>query len=187
MKKQLITTSLLTLTCLTTKAQETTNVKPKRFSTGIQTLIMNSPNTLSGADLHEFGVGFYGRYFLNKRIALKGSINYTFSENTFGFYEGLKRQGWDAPLFLEYHLSPGKKIRPFFGVGVGFSNLQEQYTFDNNTPYLNNSLEPYLQLAQGVTFDIGKKLQITQSLFYRYKPDAGQSVIGLSIGIGFKK
>jgi|GEM_PF-3850096 len=184
--KKLLTTLLFSAICQISIAQEITLQKPKRFSTGIETLIMTSPNVISGTDLHEFGIGLYGRYFLSKHIAIKGNVNFTFSENTFGYRTGLKQHGWDLPLMMEYHLSPGKKIRPFFGIGFGFTNQQTQVTYDNNAPYQSHFMENYIQISQGVTFDIGKKLQITQSLFYRYQPDAGRSAIGLSIGLGFK-
>ena len=92
MKKQiLIIIALCTgITVFGQESEELVKEKTKRFSIGIQAVLLNS--SYGGNNLQEYGGGIYMRYFLGKRLAINMQANTTIgTHNGFGIADYKRR------------------------------------------------------------------------------------------------
>ena len=184
MKKQiLIIIALCTgITVFGQESEELVKEKTKRFSIGIQAVLLNS--SYGGNNLQEYGGGIYMRYFLGKRLAINMQANTTIgTRNGFGIAD-YKRRSFEVPVMLEYHLYPGSNVRTYFGLGGGVTSQHTAIKFqDGKSTYHHYSQTPFLQMSYGMGFQMGKKMSLNTSLFYRYNISSKQSQIGISLGL----
>ncbi|HTN44780.1 MAG TPA: outer membrane beta-barrel protein [Flavipsychrobacter sp.] len=190
MKKKIVIALLATAACSITHsfAQEepVTSPKPKKFSIGVQAMIINNP--VGNYHLQQYGGGVYMRHFLGKHLALSAQANLTYGARMGVDLADVQRKSFDVPVLLEYHLLPGSKVRPYFAAGAGITGQHNSVMFRDGQPNTYTYTQsPFLQAAYGMTFNIGQKMSLHTSMFYRYNLDSRQSSMGLSIGLMRKR
>lgn len=185
MKKKIVIALLATVTGSTysfAQEEKAMSPKPKKFSMGVQAMIVNNP--MDNYHLQQYGGGVYMRRFLGKQLALSAQANLIYGERRGVDIAEVQRKSFDVPVLLEYHLLPDSKIRPYFAAGTGITGQHSSVTYRDGQPNTYNYTQSaFLQVAYGMSFNVGPKMSINTSMFYRYNLDSRQSSMGLSIGL----
>jgi hypothetical protein len=146
------------------------------------------------------------RYFTNNSVNLNLAINKHFKAESGISYNTLPSQsyminglakpstlkysGVSVPFTLQYYpLQHHCRLQPYCGVGFQYNN--NPFNTSLSAPADNSSGEntqtgtKYISVifAQGMTFEINTKIQITQS--FHFIPEGAEKTIGFGFGIGY--
>ena len=169
------------------------------YAAGEQMLLGNTPptakyaftNTVSGRK------NIDDRWSIDMEISLSVVKRQTTGNEVTITNEGVcKEYNVSVPVTVEYNFLPkDSKVRPFVGAGVQYNVYQENYSeydfYDGLAKKITSTktYSPYASfvITQGVTYDISPRIQIKESIHFLPQINThNNSVIGASIGIGFK-
>jgi hypothetical protein len=149
---------------------------------------------------------FNGHYFsnnsininmtINKHFRAEGGISYNTTPNQSNITNELggkpspfKYSSVSVPFTLQYYPLPHHcRLQPYCSVGFQYNNNPANITSsagDNNANDNVQSGTKYISIifAQGMTFEINTKIQITQS--FHFIPESADKFIGFGLGIGY--
>jgi len=132
---------------------------------------------------------------INKHLKADGGICYNttptrpYITNELGVRpSSLKYTNVSVPITLQYYpLSHHCRLQPYCGVGFQYNNNPFNVTpstGDNSSNDIQSGTK-YISVifAQGMTFEINTKIQITQS--FHFIPESADKTIGFGLGIGY--
>lgn len=133
---------------------------------------------------------------ISKHIKAESGISYntipsqSFVINGLAKPSTLKYSGVSVPFTLQYYpLQHHCRLQPYCGVGFQYNNNPFNASLsaptDNNSADNAQSGTKYISVifAQGMTFEINTKIQITQS--FHFIPEGAEKTIGFGFGIGY--
>lgn len=152
------------------------------------------------------GVIFIRKHF-GEHLALELDINRNYSERTFGeeYWPATfpssgyvtnnfsyRMKSLEIPLHFQFHM--GKRdagLRPYVGLGIGYAAVTSYIGYKDyitgawGSENTDTYGRPMIQLTQGITYRVGNRLQINQSLYYKMVHDIGNHRMGLRFGVGY--
>lgn len=154
----------------------------------------------NGLNLLAGGGVVFARKYLGKHFALQVDLCKTISEKTFlypYYYQvapthsiSYQISSLDIPLNLQYHMGKTEsRLRPYISLGLGYANITSLSYYNswpeiqNNTKVIDNGV--MMQVTEGITYRISKKLLFEQSLYYKIVHDIGNHRMGLRFGLGY--
>lgn len=136
-------------------------------------------------------------FAINKHFKAESGFSYNMVQNQSHIINGLGKQsafkysGVSIPFTLQYYPIPHHcRLQPYCGVGFLYNNRPFSSSLSapsDNTNSNDNAQSgtKYISVifAQGMTFEINTKIQITQS--FHFIPEGNEKTIGIGFGIGY--
>ncbi|MBA3827976.1 MAG: outer membrane beta-barrel protein [Taibaiella sp.] len=148
---------------------------------------------------YAFTTGVYGKKYFGQNLSVEFDFIAATSKS---YYNGVtitsKGTGniynISVPVTIQYNFRATKKLRPSIGAGVAYNVYQEKYSEYNFTDGAARNITtihtstPFASfvITQGITYDISPRIQIKQSLHFMPATVNSHSLLGATVGIGFK-
>ncbi|MDN3204801.1 outer membrane beta-barrel protein [Algoriphagus sediminis] len=195
MKKQLIVFAIICMTLAGT-AQAQQSIFSLNYAISVP--LGNTSNYIDQTS----GRGFILEYqkFINKNWAIGGEFghatfykreeNKVYTEGSASLSGIQYRYQYEWPIFLtaNYYVLTGDKIRPYFGLGVGtiaHDRRIDMGIFTDQNTHWQFAIRPEVGLLYKPTYNTGFKLGVKYYNSFESSDLAGQSNLGINVGIVF--
>ena len=168
-------------------------LKLPKFVVGGKIGISNSYDAYKNVADVNLESSIFFRHYLGKHLALETGLDHGYgtTRNHINSWTGTSRpvlttNVFTVPVHLQYHYGKREQaIRPYLGIGIGIQRrfYSERFTYHNDEFVRNQDRnDVILQLTQGLTWQVSKRLQINEALYYRHGTFPH---VGFQIGAGY--